>query len=66
MTILDMVQELQPFIKIPENTLVKAKVSTINTNNSPELVNIVKAWCAGDYDEDQETLLFELTNLLNI
>lgn len=65
MTILDMVQELQSFLKIPEDTLAKAKASGVSTDNSKPLRDLVRAWCAGDYDEDPETLLFELTNLLN-
>jgi len=63
-TLYDMLQELQTWFKVDKEDLLKAKLSGINMKNNDEFADLVYAWRDGIYDEDPDSLLNELLNML--
>lgn len=63
-SIYSLITELQSFVKVSQETLDKAQKSNIITKTNRAFNKLYKGWCNGDYDEDPQTLLFELETLL--
>ena len=64
-TIHSFLLELNSFVKVSEKDITKAEKSKIKTTNNPNFKNLVKGWENGRYDEDPQTLYFEVANLLD-
>lgn len=65
-TILDLLHELQSFIKVDSLTLQFAKEGPpITTFNNAEFAILVEDWKSGAYDEDPETLHQQLITLMD-
>lgn len=64
-TIFGFLGEIKTYTEIDNSEMAKAKLSKINTSNNDEFKDLVMSWCDGAYDEDPESLAWELINLLN-
>ena len=63
-TIFDFLGEIGTYTFIDESVMVKAKSSKITTSNNKDFKDIVLSWIDGAYDEDPESLAWEVANLL--
>lgn len=61
----DMLQEMQTWVKTPKGILEKARASKVTTANSAQLQQMVHDWNQGYYDEVPDMLVQELISLLH-
>jgi hypothetical protein len=64
-TTFDFLCEIGTYTFIEESVMIKAKSSKITTANNKDLKDLVLSWIDGAYDEDPESLAWEVANLLN-
>jgi len=64
-TISGFLNEIGTYTSIDESVMVEAKSSKITTANNREFKDLVLSWIDGAYDEDPESLAWEVSNLLN-
>jgi hypothetical protein len=64
LSIYSFLTELQSFVEIEASILDKAKASDINTGNNGTLKNLLIHWSRGTYDEDPQSLVDSITNLI--
>jgi hypothetical protein len=62
--IFDFLCEMRTYSVISDEDMEIARVSKITTGNNREMKELLSAWMDGAYDEDPESLTWELTNLL--
>ena len=65
MSIYPFLQEINSFAIVENETFDNAKLSKITTSNNKPFKKMVDAWVEGEYDEDPEILVSEISNLLN-
>ena len=65
LAIFDFLCEIGTYTFIEESVMIKAKSSKITTANNKDLKDLVLSWIDGVYDEDPESLAWEVTNLLD-
>lgn len=63
-TLSSMLQEMQTWVTVSEDTIKKADSLGINTNNSKVFKRLVNDWINGMYDEDPELLTNKLIYLI--
>ncbi len=63
-TILSFLEEMQSFVNVSFNLLQKASKSNITSKNNSELNILLNQWQNGEFDEDPDTLVFEIAHLL--
>jgi hypothetical protein len=64
-TLFEFMGEISTYANIEESVMAKAKLSNITTENNKELKHLVSSWIDGAYDEDPESLAWELSRLIN-
>ncbi len=64
-TISGFLNEIGTYTFIDESVMVEAKSSKITTTNNKDFKDLVLSWIDGAYDEDPESLAWEVSNLLN-
>jgi len=62
--IFDFLGEIGTYTFIEESIQLKAVSSKITTANNREFKDLVLSWIDGAYDEDPESLAWEVANLL--
>jgi hypothetical protein len=62
--IFDFLGEIGTYTLIEESIQLKAVSSKITTVNNREFKDLVLSWIDGAYDEDPESLAWEVANLL--
>jgi hypothetical protein len=56
--------EIGTYTFIEDSIMVKAKSSKITTDNNKDFKDLVLSWIDGAYDEDPESLAWEVARLL--
>lgn len=63
-TPINILLELQSFVRIDKGIIESARNSKISTQNNKEFQQLVDMWIEGKYDEDPNTLVNEIIYLL--
>lgn len=64
-TLFEFMGEINTYARIEDGVMAKAKESNITSGNNKELKDLVSSWIDGAYDEDPESLAWELSRLVN-
>jgi hypothetical protein len=64
-SIFDFLGEIGTYTFIEESIQIKAHSSKITTANNKDFKDLVLSWIDGAYDEDPESLAWEVANLLD-
>jgi hypothetical protein len=64
-SIFDFLGEIGTYTFIEESIQLKAYSSKITTANNKDFKDLVLSWIDGAYDEDPESLAWEVANLLD-
>ena len=63
-TIANFLAEISTYTLVQKSTMIKARSSKITTENNSDFKDFVSSWIDGAYDEDPESLAWEVKNLL--
>ena len=64
-TLFEFMGEISTYAHIEDSVMAKAKESNITPENNKGLKDLVSSWIDGAYDEDPESLAWELSSLIN-
>ena len=63
-TIFGFLDEISTYTLVEKSTMIKARSSKITTDNNRDFKDLVSSWIDGAYDEDPESLAWEVKNLM--
>jgi hypothetical protein len=63
-TISNFLAEISTYTLVEKSTMIKANHSKITTDNNGDFKDLVSSWIEGAYDEDPESLAWEVKNLM--
>ena len=63
-TIFGFLGEIRTYTLVEESTMIQASSSKITTTNNKDFKDLVSSWIDGAYDEDTESLAWEIKNLM--
>tara|TARA_R110000782_G_scaffold60690_2_gene125335 strand:- start:2640 stop:2843 length:204 start_codon:yes stop_codon:yes gene_type:complete len=63
-TIFGFLGEIRTYTLVEESTMIQASSSKITTTNNKDFKDLVSSWIDGAYDEDPESLAWEIKNLM--